>query len=79
MTPSQRPPDGPIVTNPGDVRAVEKGVSELRIDFGPGYRVYFTRRGHAVIILLAGGVKSTQASDIETAQRLAGEVREGHR
>lgn len=65
--------------NPGDVRAVGKGVSELRIDYGPGYRVYFTRRGHAVIILLAGGVKSTQASDIETAQRLAGEVREGHR
>jgi putative addiction module killer protein len=64
--------------NPGDVRAVGKGVSELRIDYGPGYRVYFTRRGHAVIILLAGGVKNTQASDIETAQRLAGEVSEGH-
>lgn len=65
--------------NPGDVKAVGKGVSELRIDYGPGYRVYFTRRGRAVIILLAGGVKSTQAADIETAQRLAGDVREGHR
>ena len=63
--------------NPGDVRGVGKGVSELRIDYGPGYRVYFTRRGHAVIVLLAGGVKSTQAADIETAQRLAEGLGEG--
>jgi putative addiction module killer protein len=65
--------------NPGDVRAVGKGVSELRIDYGPGYRVYFTRRGRAVIVLLAGGVKSTQETDIRTAQRLADGLREGHR
>jgi putative addiction module killer protein len=65
--------------NPGDVRAVGKGVSELRVDDGPGYRVYFTRRGRAVIVLLAGGVKSTQKTDIGTAQRLADGLREGHR
>ena len=65
--------------NPGAVKAVGKGVSELRIDYGPGYRVYFARRGRAVIVLLAGGVKSTQAVDIETAQRLAGGLREDRR
>jgi putative addiction module killer protein len=65
------------VGNPGDVKAVGKGVSELRIDYGPGYRVYFTRRGRGVIVLLAGGVKSTQTADIETAQRLADGLREG--
>jgi len=57
--------------NPGDVRPVGEGVSELRIDYGPGYRVYFTRRGRTVIILLAGGDKRTQAADIKTALRLA--------
>ena len=57
--------------NPGDVKAVGKGVSELRIDVGPGYRVYFTKRASAVVILLAGGDKRTQAHDIELAQRLA--------
>ena len=57
--------------NPGDVRPVGEGVSELRIDYGPGYRVYFTRRGCTVIILLAGGDKRTQAADIKTALRLA--------
>ena len=65
--------------NPGDVQAVGKGVSELRIDYGPGYRVYFTRRGRALIVLLAGGVKGTQAADIEIAQRLADGLREGRR
>jgi putative addiction module killer protein len=57
--------------NPGDVRPVGEGVSELRIDYGPGYRVYFTQRGQQVIVLLAGGDKSTQSADIRTALRLA--------
>lgn len=57
--------------NPGDVRPVGEGVSELRIDYGPGYRVYFTRRGRTIVILLAGGDKHTQAADIKTALRLA--------
>jgi putative addiction module killer protein len=50
---------------------VGEGVSELRIDYGPGYRVYFTTRGRTVIILLAGGDKRTQATDIKRALRLA--------
>ena len=57
--------------NVGDAKTVGEGVSELRIDYGPGYRVYFTKRGHAVVILLAGGDKHTQANDIRIAQRLA--------
>lgn len=57
--------------NAGDVKPVGEGVSELRIDYGPGYRVYFTKRGREVVILLAGGDKSTQASDIKAALRLA--------
>ncbi len=57
--------------NPGDVRPVGEGVSELRIDYGPGYRVYYTERAHEVVILLAGGDKRTQASDIKKALSLA--------
>jgi putative addiction module killer protein len=57
--------------NPGDVRAVGEGVSELRIDYGPGYRVYFTKRGREVVILLAGGDKTTQSADIKVALRLS--------
>jgi len=57
--------------NPGDVKAVGQGVSELRIDYGPGYRVYYKKHGRKVMILLAGGDKITQAKDIKTALRLA--------
>jgi putative addiction module killer protein len=62
--------------NLGDVRAVGEGVSEMRIDYGPGYRVYFTMRGDRLIVLLCGGDKSTQAGDIETAKAIARELKE---
>ena len=57
--------------NPGDVKAVGEGVLELRIDHGPGYRVYFTRCTREVFVLLAGGDKQSQTTDIRTALRLA--------
>ncbi len=60
--------------NPGDVGPVGQGVSELRIDYGPGYRVYFVQRGEALIVLLAGGDKSNQTQDIATALKLARSV-----
>jgi putative addiction module killer protein len=59
--------------NPGDVKPVGHGISELRIDHGPGYRVYSKRHGNTIILLLCGGTKSTQANDIKTAKRLAEE------
>ncbi len=57
--------------NYGDVRPVGKGVSELRIDYGPGYRVYFIQHGNILVILLCGGDKSTQDKDIQRAYELA--------
>ena len=57
--------------NPGDVGPVGEVVSELRINYAPGYRVYFSQRGQELVILLGGGDKSTQARDIKTALRLA--------
>ena len=62
--------------NPGDVAPVGEGVSELRIDDGPGYRVYFKKRGRRSIVLLAGGDKSTQAKDVRVALRLARDLEE---
>jgi putative addiction module killer protein len=62
------------IGNPGDVKPVGKGVSELRIDYGPGYRVYFIQRGETLIVLLAGGDKRTQNRDIKTALDLAQEL-----
>lgn len=60
--------------NPGDVASVGSGVSELRIHYGPGYRVYYTERGGSIVILLAGGDKRSQRRDIEKAIELAKEL-----
>ena len=57
--------------NPGDAKPLRDGVSELRIDYGPGYRVYFMRRGPVIVVLLAGGDKRTQDADIERAIGIA--------
>jgi putative addiction module killer protein len=63
--------------NFGDVKAVGDGVSELRIDYGPGYRVYLTRKGLKLVLLLAGGSKKTQREDIAKAKALAKELSNG--
>lgn len=60
--------------NPGQYRALKGAVCELKIDYGPGYRVYFTQRGAMLVILLCGGDKTTQAADIKAAELLASEV-----
>jgi putative addiction module killer protein len=57
----------------GDVKPVGEGVIELRIDYGPGYRIYFQRRGRVLILLLFGGDKSTQSKDIAKAKRVSEE------
>jgi putative addiction module killer protein len=63
--------------NFGDIKAVGDGVSELRIDYGPGYRVYLTKRGNLLVVLLAGGTKKTQQADIIKAKALAKEWSDG--
>ena len=57
--------------NPGDTRSVGEGILEMRIDYGPGYRIYYVHRGAQIVILLCGGDKRTQQRDIQRAQRLA--------
>ncbi len=62
--------------NPGDVKSVGSGISEMRIDYGPGYRVYFVQRGSAVLVILCGGDKRTQAADIKRAIKIAADWKE---
>jgi len=58
----------------GDAKSIGDKVSELRVDYGPGYRVYFTRKGRTIVVLLCGGDKGSQRRDIKEAQQLAKEV-----
>jgi putative addiction module killer protein len=60
--------------NPGDAKPVGDGISEMRIDYGPGYRVYYKRAGKVVMVILCGGDKSTQDQDIKQAKELAAQV-----
>ena len=62
--------------NPGDVKPVGSGISEMRIDYGPGYRVYFMQRGSAVVVILCGGDKRTQAADIKRAIKIVEDWKE---
>ncbi len=62
--------------NPGDTKSVGSGLLEMRVDYGPGYRVYYVRRGSVVVVLLCGGDKRTQQRDIRRAQALAAELEE---
>jgi putative addiction module killer protein len=64
------------VGNPGDAKPVGEGISEMRIDYGPGYRVYYKDTGKEIIILLCGGDKSTQQSNIATAKKIAADYQE---
>ncbi len=57
--------------NPGDVKPVGESISEMRIDYGPGYRVYYKKTGQTIVVILAGGDKRTQKKDIKKAQQLA--------
>jgi putative addiction module killer protein len=59
------------IGNPGKSRNLGGAISEMKIDYGPGYRLYFTRRGPTLILLLCGGDKSSQSNDIETARKLS--------
>lgn len=61
--------------NPGDVQPIGSGLSEMRIDYGPGYRVYYIKSGSVLVVLLCGGDKRTQQTDIDKAKRLAAEWR----
>jgi len=64
--------------NPGDCKKLPGGnVTEMRVDYGPGYRVYYTQRGSEIILLLIGGDKRTQQRDIETAQDMSRSLKEG--
>ena len=60
--------------NPGEVKSVGEGVSEMKIDYGPGYRLYFTKRGKVIVLLLCGGTKGTQERDIKRAIKMAMEL-----
>jgi len=64
------------IGNPGDVKPLGSGLFEMRIDYGPGYRIYYVRRGAAMVLLLCGGDKRTQRRDIRRAQALAAEKEE---
>ncbi|MDO5654339.1 MAG: type II toxin-antitoxin system RelE/ParE family toxin [Brachymonas sp.] len=66
------------IGNPGDVKPVGEGISELRINHGPGYRVYYLRRGSLLIVLLCGGDKSTQDADIREAKSIAAQWRQSN-